>query len=359
MQNRDNLQNSFDLKLFFLNCIKKLWVVCLAMVLGSVLVGGIYFVKNVTLAGAVPYQVTNKYYLTYEVDPSDQLTYSYFAGYTWTDFLQADACIERITASLKESGITGKTAAEIRESYGAKLESDLRVLYVTVTGVDSTYVSALSAALEQEMTLFPEEHREIAETSLMTTGEVALAQTDIRTFRAFVLGAVLGGFFAVFGLGLWMIISDKCDTAIQLKNRFDYPVLGDMDKQGRISDNCVENTKATLGEARKVALITAEKHLQMEQFTKRLQEEISRREEGTGAPTEYSWTILKDVCHLPNKIELLQGQDAVVIAVQAGKNSGGAVKQLLLDLEQNHISVAATVLLETDSWLVRTYMFGK
>lgn len=367
MQSRDYLQDSFDLKLFFLNCIKRIWVVLLSMVLGGILIGGIYYVKNVTLAGQVPYQITNKYYLTYEVDPSDQLTYSYFAGYTWTDFLQADACVERMKSFLQEKGIQEKDDEKIRAAYQAKLESDLRVLYVTVTDTDQNLVSALSEALTREMLLFPSEHREIAETSLMTTGVVALAKTDIRTFRACVLGTVLGGFFAVFGLGLWMIIFERLDTPIQLRSRFHYPVLGYMDRQGEISGNCSDNVKEILGSSEKIALVTADEKLPLEAFAKKMEDIFSKElslqsESGDAQDTEKktpAWSYIQDAIHAEGKYEALKGQDEVIVAVKAGCSNVAAVKQLLLDLEQNEIQVSALVLLEADARLIRYHMFGK
>lgn len=371
MQSKDYLQDSFDLKLFFLNCIKRLWIVLLAMLLGSVLVGGIYYVKNVTLAGQIPFQITNKYYLTYEVDPSDQLTYSYFAGYTWTDFLQSDASVERIGQFLQEKGVDAGSREKIRGAYAARLESDLRVLYVTVTDVNREYAQALSEALVQEMLLFPAEHREIAETSLMTTGEVGLAKTDIRTFRAFVLGAVLGGFFAVFGLGLGLIISDGFDTPIQLQSRFGIPVLGYVDRQGRVSENCLENATNILEKLEKPALISVDSGVALKEFSEKMT--VAMQEQGKEETQEQKlvessvenelekaeWILLEDALHTENKIALLQEKSPVVVAVQAGCSNGAAVKQLLIDLEQNQVPVSAMVLMGVDSWLIRLYMFGR
>ena len=64
----------FDMRLFWLLCIRRLWVILAGALAGLALVGGIYYVKNVTLGGVIPYTMDSKYYLEYAVDPSDQQT---------------------------------------------------------------------------------------------------------------------------------------------------------------------------------------------------------------------------------------------------------------------------------------------
>ena len=57
----------FDMRLFVLLCARRLWVVLAGILAGLVLTGGIYYVKNVTLGGIIPYTMDSKYYLEYVV----------------------------------------------------------------------------------------------------------------------------------------------------------------------------------------------------------------------------------------------------------------------------------------------------
>ncbi len=358
MDNSLRAGETFDLKLFLMKCMKNLWVILACILLGSLAFGGIYYYKNVAMAGPIPNQLVYKYYLTYGVDPSDQQTYSYFAGYTWGDFLRSDASMERILKSLKEGGFSEENGPEgqdyksfVEGSFTAGLESDLRILYLTVTGRDPKFLEALSLALEQEMYHFPQDHKEILQVERMTTGSVTPVKPDIRTFRAFVLGAVLGGFFAIFGVGLVSLIEDSFDVPVTLQNRFSVPVIGYVTKDGKESNDLQEKAKYYLRDLKKIAVTNLDKDTKTEALAELLKKNID------GENREI-FTV-PGVWEKPEGIKALADMDAVLITVEAGKRNGKALSQLVSDLNLADVKIKAFVLTGADEKFIHTYLFPK
>lgn len=358
MDNSLRAGETFDLKLFLMKCMKNLWVILACILLGSLVFGGVYYFKNVTMAGEAPNQLTYKYYLTYGVDPSDQQTYSYFAGYTWGDFLRSDASMERILKSLKESGFSEGIAPNgqdyksfVEGSFTAGLESDLRILYLTVTGKDPKYLEALSLALEQEMYHFPQDHKEILQVERMSTGNVTTVKPDIRTFRAFVLGAVLGGFFAIFGVGFVSLTEDSFDVPITLQNRFSIPVIGYVTKEGRESRDLSEKAKFYLDDLKKIAVTSLDHNTKTDALMALIKKSVGEENREIMA--------IPGVFDEPEGLKTLVDMDAVLISVEAGKRNGKALSQLVSDLTLADVKIKAFVLTGADEKFIRTYLFPK
>lgn len=45
----------FDMRLFVLLCRRRLWMVLAGILAGAALAGGVYYMKNVTFGGVIPY----------------------------------------------------------------------------------------------------------------------------------------------------------------------------------------------------------------------------------------------------------------------------------------------------------------
>lgn len=180
----------FDMRLFVLLCLRRIWVVLAGTLAGLALAGGIYYVKNVTFGGVIPYTMDSKYYLEYAVDPSDQQTASYFASYTWNDFLKSGDMTRQMLESLE----IPMTAEELTASFEAELVSDLRICYIHTTAEDAEKAREIDRVAGEAIIAVGERQWELSEVSLLDRGEPQLATPDLRTLRACILGAVLGFF---------------------------------------------------------------------------------------------------------------------------------------------------------------------
>lgn len=359
MRNVDYAQEPFDLKLFALKCIRHFWVILLGIFLGSILLGVPYYYFHEVKAGPQKSLLTNKYYLTYAVDPSDLQTYSYFAGYTWTDFLKSDASMERIMKEMETQGFSSEDlSSKVKGSYEARLESDLRILYVTVTGEEASFITALSRALMKEMLMFPEEHREISNVELLTTGEIEPVLPDVRTLRAFVLGAVLGGFFATFGLGFCVMTGDAVDVPLTLQKRYNLPVLGYFDKKQNAHMGVQERASVVLKGSRNVAVTCVDPGLDLSALTGLLELQFEKEAEETHSPKAQLYSC-DSILSNPKIMQELVDKEGVVVAVKAGAGNGKAVSQVYAELLTAGVKIKGFVLMEGDAFLINQYLFGR
>lgn len=407
MRHCDYGKEPFDMRLFWLLCIRRLWVVLAGALAGLVLVGGIYYVKNVTFGGVIPYTMDSKYYLEYAVDPSDQQTYSYFASYTWNDLLKSEAMVAKMLGELTIS----MTAEELTASFEPELISDLRICYIHTTNEDLEKVREIDRVAGQAIVAVGENQRELQEVSLMDRGEPALAMPDLRTLRACALGAALGAFAALFGLGFYEILEERIQVPGTLACRYGMPVAGYVSREGKPSGELAAQL-AYLFRDKKQVCVTA---VNGEQDLGGLTELLRKLDQGMGVcPGETDgrareYMVLPCLFQTPEADGVLRrqkagrapqeadgerrgqktgrapqetdgelrrqeadgelrGQEAggtrrdaegVLLAVQAGVDRGKAIEEILRQLDQMGISVDAMILTMADERLIRHYLWGR
>ena len=313
----------FDMRLFWLLSIRRLWVVLAGALAGTVLVGGIYYVKNVTLGGVIPYTMDSKYYLEYAVDPSDQQTYSYFASYTWNDLLKSEAMVSEMLEGLSVL----MTAEELTASFEPELMSDLRICYIHTTNEDAEKVREIDRVVGQAIIAVGERQRELQEVSLLDRGQPRLAMPDLRTLRACLLGAVSGTFFALFGLGLYEILEEKVQVPGTLARRYGVPVAGYVSREGKPSGELTAQLAHLFRNKKRVGLTAVNRELDLCGVAKLLEkqeewETVSGKR--TSGGREY--TAIPSLCQAPEAGEALRGQEGILLLVQADHDRGKAIE---------------------------------
>lgn len=331
----------FDMRLFVLLCIRRLWVVLAGAVAGLVLVGGTYYLKNVTFGGVIPYTIDSKYYLEYAVDPSDQQTYSYFATFTWNDLLKSDSLVEEM---LRELAIP-MTAQELTDSFTAELMSDLRICYIHTIHEDADKAREIDRVAGGAMAAVSEQHKELKEISLISRGQPQLAVPDVRTLRACVLGVALGIFFSVFGLGLWVMLEERVYVPGTLAWRYGIPVAGYVSAEGKPSDELASQLASLFQGKQKTGVTAVNGELDLGGMVKLL-------EKGEKPVT---YTAIPSLWQAPEAGEALRSQDGILLLVQADYDRGKAIEETLRLLQQLEVSVDAMVLVEADDRLIRHY----
>lgn len=339
-------KEAFDMRLFWLLSIRRLWVVLAGALAGAALVGGIYYVKNVTLGGVVPYTMDSKYYLEYAVDPSDQQTYSYFASYTWNDLLKSEAMVSEMLEELS----VPMTAEELTASFEPELVSDLRICYIHTTNADAEKVREIDRVTGQAIIAVGEQQRELEEVSLLDRGQPRLDMPDLRTLRACLLGAVLGAFFALFGLGLHEILDEKIQAPGTLARRYGMPVAGYVSREGKPSGELAAQLAHLLRGKRRIGVTAVNGELDLGAVAKLLE---TLEEEGN------EYTAIPSLCQAPEAGEALRSQEGLLLLVQADFDRGKAIEEILRLLEQLQITLDAMILVEADEGLIRQYLWGK
>lgn len=331
----------FDMRLFVLLCMRRLWVVLAGTLAGLALAGGIYYVKNVTLGGVIPYTMDSKYYLQYAADPSDQQLCSYFASYTWNDFLKSEDMVAQMLDSLK----VPMTAEELVGSFEAELMSDLRICYIHTTAEDAEKVREIDRVTGEAIIAVGERQRELQEVSLLDRGEPRLATPDLRTLRACILGAALGFFFTLFGLGLRVMLEERVQVPGTLARRYAIPVAGYVSGRGVVSEELETQLDYLLRDKKSIGVTAVNGELDLGSITKALEPLRGQRE----------YTAIPSLYQVPEAGDALRGREGVLLLVQADWDRGKAIEEILRRLQQLDINVDAMVLAEADRKLIRQY----
>lgn len=226
----------FDLRLEVLCLCRNLWKILAVTVLGTVLFGGGYYVKNVLLQPEPGYAASSTYKVEYFENPNAAGAY-YINEATWNSLIHTGEFLDGVETHLQEAADRGETkAAEVlamgRESISsalsATLPSDFSIPVTKATLQEPAESVALAAAVEETMcNEFAETIAEIRLIKVLDHGNLAEAVVpDVRTLRAVILAAILSLFFAVVIFLLWELSCDSIWLPATLRRRYGLKDLG-------------------------------------------------------------------------------------------------------------------------------------
>ncbi len=327
----------FDLRLFVLRSLGNLKWILLAAVLGTLLIGGGYYLKNVTFGGRIPYQVTTKFYVDFGVDPVTQYSYSYFEGYTWNDWLKSDELVPGMLEKLSFP----MTKEEFISTFEASLQADLRMPYVQVVCPDKDRAMEITRVLQEAMTAFADTQKEIDQIRVVDTVGPVLQVRDIRTLRACVLGAVTGTFFALFWIAFRLILDEAVYVPETFTWRYQIPAAGYLDRRGRPSRETGEHLRHLFEGAGQVGITAVEPQIDL-----RAARDLFPQGRGVCIPSPLQ---------VPEAAEKLRQADGVLLLVQAGIPNGKAILELLHFCQIEGITVTCALLVGADERLIECY----
>lgn len=210
----------FDLHLFVLLLIKKIWIILLGGILGGILFGGIYYLNNVTFGPGDIYEMVSESYLEYAYDENGE-QYVIFNQVTWESMIYSDDFIFPIVLE------TGLEAEQIKESISATLLSDTRILTTTVEGLDKEVVEQINSALLKSLQDFGENQRELVQIrSMLEPDSASIQKQDIRVLNATILGLTIGILLSFFAVILYLIWDDRIHYPGIFESRYKTSVIG-------------------------------------------------------------------------------------------------------------------------------------
>lgn len=361
----------FDLRLAVLRLLRNLNKILLWTVVGTLLFGGGYYVKNVLLGPAPEYEAVSTYKIQYVKEPTQSGDY-YINEATWNSLVHTGEFLEAVQANLataatestetednKEAAkLAGTiTVDELSTAITAKLPSDWHVPTTTVVSENpekSVMIArAVEAAMETEfLEMMGSEVASVKTLDPVTTAREVLP--DVRPFRAFVLSAVLSFFFVMVGFLLKETGDDSIWLPATIRRRYGLPVLGTIE-----SPELAENVKYLLKEKQRIAVCSVNDKLNPAEVADAITAKLQEQESGNGKAYEKAVvfpvpapTLCPEVC------EQLRETDGVLLAVKAGAHAGKQLEYVKEFLEQQDCEIIAVILWDADEAFIRAYYFG-
>ena len=226
----------FDLRLMCLRLCRNLWKILAVTVVGTLLFGGGYYVKNVVLQPDPGYAASSTYKVEYKENPNAAGAY-YINEATWNTMIHTGEFLDGVEKHLQEAVERGDNGASEALSLGrdqwiadlsATLPSDFSVPVTQAATQDPEMSIALAHAVEDTMCdEFAESIVEIDRIKVLDHGDFAeVVVPDVRPVRAVILAAVLSLFFAVVLFLLVEISQDSIWLPATLRRRYGLNSLG-------------------------------------------------------------------------------------------------------------------------------------
>lgn len=341
----------FDTKLFVLLFIKKIWVVLSGILLGAVLIGGGYYLKNVVFGGPVEYDITTTYYVQYNnYDPVTGEMHNYTNAATWQTWVTSDHFVDKTWSYALEAGLIpekyGVTKGDLKGYFTADLPSDLRIPTSTVTTPYEELTSVLNDALQKVYKDFGDERVEMDSIVVTNVTPLQVADKDIRTLRAVVLGAVIGLMVSAFGLSVWILWDDSVIIPESFTYRYGVPMAGYMGKGEKVLDQEVlVNVKHLLKDGSDSVAITT---------GKTVDDEIQAAMKEIGVKDIIAEKELSE-----EHFKILRQAQKRLLLVEAGAHDRKQIEHILQTLRLQECSVTGAILFEADSKLIKVYRVGR
>lgn len=367
----------FDLRLTVLRLCRNLWKILAVTIVGTLLSGGGYYVKNVLLQPAPGYAASSTYKVEYKENPNAAGAY-YINEATWNSLLHTGEFLDGVEKHLRDAAAQGDAnASELlamtREQWicalSAALPSDFSIPVTKASTQKPETSITLAHAVEETMcNEFAETIVEIERIKVLDHGDTAEAVVpDVRPLRAVILAAVLSLFFAVVIFLLWEISQDSIWLPATLRRRYGLVNLGTVESVGFaenlkyvlervLTGNPEANTECAVGDKRTLRVAVCGALAEVDP-----QEVVVKLQTLQNASLDASVTYIAVPCPLlsPESAEVLRSADAVLLAVPAGAHVGRQLEAVLEYLATQECSVDGALLWNADERLIRSYYFLK
>ena len=364
----------FDLRLTMLCMYRRLPVIFAVTLLGTVLFGGGYYVKNVLLRNQHFYTATSIYQVAYAAEEKD-VGAVYINQMSWNTYLQSQMFLDAVRFHLAES-VEEKaenmetdigeipTNEALGEMLQAFLASDLRVPSTVVTTESPEKSIWIAQAVEAAMTQeFVGEIREIASISVIDPGNKAQEVIpDVRVGRAFVLSAVLSCFFVIVAVLLQITGEDGIRLPSTIWKRYGVRTVGTIESK-ELGENLRyffggEHVKGNF--LKRVAVCSVQEQVDATEVLERLRqicpEMMGVPEEDAGEESgKNGWFAVPAPLQHPESTKKLRSAEGILLVVRAGAHGGRQFERVLEYLQQQDCKVTAAILWEADEKLIRLY----
>lgn len=342
----------FDLRLTVLRMLRQVHIIAAVTVIGTALLSGGYYVKNVLLRGESLYAAESVYRVEYAVQEERDVATVYINETSWNTYIKTQNFIDAVQLRMKELNETQDyrltvSDGELRSVVKAVLASDLRVPSTTVTTESPEKSVRIAQAVEAAMTLdFPRDVREVTAISVIDSADSAEEVIpDVRVGRALVLSAVLSCFFGVIVLLLKETGDDSIRLPETLYKRYGLKTLGTIE-----SEELAENIAYLFEGKTPAAVCGLQEDVDPVQVLEALRKKAGELPDWFAAPSPL---LCPEVCRE------LRRAGGLLLAVRAGAHAGRRLEYAMQYLQQQDCEITAVILWGADERLIRCYRYGK
>lgn len=336
----------FDLRLTVL-CLFRRWRLILGVtLLGTLLFGGGYYVKNVLLQRSPDYSATSVYRVEYAIAEEWELSTVHINEMTWNTYVDTQMFLDQVRRHLP----TGTEISDetLQSAVSAVVASNLKVVSTVVTMESEeeslTVATAVEAALVQD---FPEKISEIISISVMDPArEAKEVYPDVRPLRAVVLSALLSFFFVVVFLLLKELGDDNIHLPSTLGRRYGLKAVGTTG-----SSTLNENIHYLFADKKRVAICPVQTDLDAGKILEDLRAAGSAKAAGEAV----EWISVSSPIREPESGRILREADGILLAVSAGSHAGKQLEAVLEYLELQECKITGVILVNADERLLKWY----
>ena len=340
----------FDLKLALLRLLFNLHWILLVTILGTLIFGGGYYVKNVLLRTEKSYRATSAYMVEY-VDPDWYNNGKYINHMTWNTWINSKEFLDNVDRHLKEEGLPYPAEMDDKIILTARVDSDLRVPFIEVT----TYAPELSLSIAKAIEITMMEDfaagipKDVASVRVIDPAlEAPEVIPDVRPARAFVLSAILSCFFAVtiFLLREWG--SDSIWIMSTLYYRYGLKVLDTIDKVAFQRGNLFYYK-----DMKRIAVCTIDDSVdttEVSEFMRQMDLEL-----GEDSFQENRWIPVPALSLCGEVCDTLRAADGILLVVKAGPHAGKPLEYALRYLAQQECGITCAILWGEDKKMSKIY----
>lgn len=332
-------KNSFDERLVALRFLKNFKWILLITLIGTVLMGSLYVLKNVVFSGPREYEATSRFLVSYEVDYHTANDY-YINGYTWNDYLHSDGFMEGTSKRLKAAGsdLGNLSKEQLVDMTTADVEADFHVVTVKAKADSLEEVLLLAGKLEETMTeYFPSQNEQVSGITVLDKAVGKLVPLTARPVRAFILSAVVTFFFSVVIYLIWEIGTDSLWIPGLITREYGVRCVG------TIHSTELAVNLSHLFSQENIVLAPCDFAMDPAEIAALLKETTGRE-----------ISVLPDVFLEPEAVEGMRGQKVLLVAL-AGSQKGKSLQRHLEFLKLQDIEAGGLLLWDADEALIKKY----
>lgn len=223
---KEQWHEGIDSKAFLVQLLYRMPYMLLLGVAGAVIGSGLYLIIMTVFSGPQMYQAETEYYIDFadgRLEAKD-----YYNDFTWNDVMATDLILGNTMSILGE----GYDRNEIKNMITADILSDVRYLTITVEGENEALVAAVSDVTKISLENFGKNKDEFDSIYQIENNGVIAETVKLFTWRAALLGFVLGVIAMLVKVSLEFGVGDRFYTRKDILKFLNIPALGILYKNG-------------------------------------------------------------------------------------------------------------------------------